>query len=257
MVHSTLAELVRFRGHNGDDVDGYYARPLGAGPFPGLVVIHHAPGLDEETMDVTRRLAARGFATLTPHLYTRESRDVDPPTAAKLVRSGGGLRDDQMLGDVAGAVARLRSEIFNSGRVGLLGFCSGGRQAYLAGCGIPVDAVIDCYGGSVVTPPDKLTAGRPIAPIDLTAGLTCPVLGIFGGQDPHVPPEHIAAIEQRMSAEGKQFEYQVYPDAGHAFLGHYHVSYRVEAAALAWERIFEFLDRTLRPTPAGYASSAL
>lgn len=250
-MHSTLAEPVRFTGHGGDAVDGYYARPLGTGPFPGLVIIHHAPGLDEETMDVTRRLAVRGFATLTPHLYTRESRDVDPLTAAKLVRSNGGLDDDQMLGDIAGAVARLRSEVFCSGRVGLLGFCSGGRQAYLAGCRIQVDAVVDCYGGSVVAAPDKLTPGRPVAPIDLTAGLTCPVLGIFGGQDPHVPPEHIATIEQRMAAEGKEFEYHVYAEAGHAFLGHYHASYRVEAAALAWERIFGFLDRTLRPASVG------
>ena len=245
MVFSTLAESVRFRGHNGDDVDAYYARPLGPGPFPGLVVIHHAPGLDEETMDVTRRMAAHGFATLTPFLYTRESRDADPDTAAKLVRAGGGLRDDQMLGDVAGAVARLRSDVSSSGRIGILGFCSGGRQAYLAACSIPVEAVVDCYGGSVVAGPDRVTPGRPVAPIDLTAQLSCPVLGIFGGQDPHVPPEHIAAIEARTRTEGKQFEYQVYADAGHAFLGHYHVSYRVEAAVPAWERIFEFLDRTL------------
>jgi carboxymethylenebutenolidase len=240
-----LAETVRFRGHNGDEVDGYFARPLGAGPFPGLVIIHHAPGLDEETEDVTRRLGARGFATLTPYLYTRESREVDPATAAKLVRAGGGLRDDQMLGDVAGAVARLRSEPYSSGRVGILGFCSGGRQAYLAACQIEVEAAIDCYGGSVVAGPEKLTATRPTAPIDLTGSLSCPTLGIFGGQDPHVPPEHIAAIDARMAAEGKVFEYHVYQDAPHAFLGHYHVSYRVEAAMLAWERIFDFLDRHL------------
>lgn len=248
MVHSTLAEFVRFRGHHGDDVDAYSARPLGPGPFPGVVVIHHAPGLDEETMDVTRRMAARGFATLTPHLYTRESRVVDATTAAKDVRAGGGLHDDQMLGDVSGAVARLRSDVSSSGRVGILGFCSGGRQAYLAACRITVDAVVDCYGGSVVAGPEKLTAGRPVAPIDLTSDLAGPLLGIFGGQDPHVPPEHIAAIEARTAADGKQFEYHVYPEAGHAFLGHYHVSYHVESAILAWERIFEFLDRTLRPS---------
>ena len=242
-----IAETVRFRGHNGDEVDGYYARPLGAGPYPGVVIIHHAPGLDEETQDVTRRLAAHGYVTLTPHLYTRESDGVDSGTASKIVRANGGLRDDRMVGDMAAAVERLRIEPFSSGRIGILGFCSGGRQAYICACEIRLDAVIDCYGGSVVATPDKLTPGRPVAPIDMTATMSCPLLGIFGGQDSHVPPAHIDAIEAATRGHGKQFEYHVYDEAGHAFLGHYHASYNVVAANDAWERIFEFLERNLIP----------
>jgi carboxymethylenebutenolidase len=243
-----LAETVSFPGHHGDVVDGYYARPLGPGPHPGLVVIHHAPGLDEETLDVVRRLAGRGYATLAPHLYTREARaqDTDSETAAKIVRENGGLADDQMLGDVGAAVARLRTEPYSSGRVGVLGFCSGGRQAYLVACQVDVAAAVDCYGGSVIAGPERLTPSRPVAPIDLTASLSCPLLGIFGGADPHVPREHIDAIEAAAKQHGKSFEYHVYEDAPHAFLGHQHVSYRVREANDAWRRIFRFLDDTLR-----------
>lgn len=242
-----LAEGVRFPGHDGDEVEAYLARPLGSGPYPGLVVIHHAPGLDEETRDTARRLAEHGYATLVPHLYTRESREVDPLEAAKYVRARGGLGDSQMLGDMRGAVAYLREQSYSSGRVGVLGFCSGGRQAYIVACQVRVEAAVDCYGGSVVAGPDKLTPSRPVAPIDMTDTLSCPLLGIFGGQDPHVPPDHIDAIAGATAAHGKQFEYHVYPDAGHAFLGHFHGAYRVKEANAAWERILEFLDRTLRP----------
>lgn len=238
-----LAETVAFHGFHGDLVDGYLARPLGPGPFPSVVVIHHAPGLDEETLDVVRRLAGHGYVALAPHLYTREG--VDTGTAAKIVRERGGLPDDQMVGDVGAALDRLRSEPYTSGRVGVVGFCSGGRQAYLAACRLAFDAAVDCYGGSVVAGPEKLTAQRPVAPIDLTGSLSCPVLGIFGGDDPHVPPDHIAAVKKAAEEHGKSFAYQVYDGAPHAFLGHYHVSYRVREANDAWHRIFGFLAENL------------
>lgn len=240
-----LAEGVHFPGADGDEVEAYLARPSGPGPYPGLVVIHHAPGLDEETLETTRRLADHGYATLTPHLYTREAREVDPKEAAKYVRAEGGLNDAQMLGDMRGAVAYLRAQPYSSGRVGVLGFCSGGRQAYIVACQVPLDAAVDCYGGSVVAGPDKLTPSRPVAPIDMTPTLSCPLLGIFGGRDPHVPPDHIDAVAEATAAHGKQFEYHVYPEAGHAFLGHLHGAYRVADANAAWERIFDFLGRTL------------
>jgi carboxymethylenebutenolidase len=232
-------------GHRGDDIDGYAARPLGAGPYPAIAVIHHAPGLDEETEDVVRRLAARGYAAIAPHLYSRESVGTDSGTAAKIVRGAGGLADDQMLGDLDGTVTWLRRQPYVSGKIGILGFCSGGRQAYICACRLELDAAVDCYGGSVVAAAEKLTPGRPVAPIDMTATLSCPLLGIFGGDDSHVPPDHIAAIEAAAAQYGKSFEYHVYDGAPHAFLGHYHASYRVVAANEAWEQIFAFLGRTL------------
>lgn len=241
-----LAETIRYPSADGTYVDAYSSRPLGAGPFPGLIVIHHAPGLDEETEDVVRRLAARGYATVAPYLYAREMRDADQSDAAASIRHSGGLPDGRLLADVEGALTWVRSLPSASGKAAVLGFCSGGRQAYLAACELPFDAAIDCYGGSVVVDdPARLTPARPVAPIERTESLSGPLLGIFGAQDPHVPLAHIDAVAARAAASGKHFEYHVYDDAGHAFLGHYHASYRVESANRAWAEIFAFLTRNL------------
>src|ERR671916_2736777 len=95
-----LAESVAIRGHNGDDIAAYYARPLGAGPFPGVVVIHHMPGWDEWTREVVRKFAQRGYAAISPHLYSRLGPG-SPDDVAARARAGGGVADDQVVGDVA------------------------------------------------------------------------------------------------------------------------------------------------------------
>jgi carboxymethylenebutenolidase len=247
---SLLAETIRYPSSDGTQVDAYCARPLGVGPFPSVILLHHSPGLDEETQDVIRRLAARGYITVAPYLYSREMRDADQPDAAASIRASGGLPDARMLDDVEGALSWAHSLPFASPRAAVLGFCSGGRQAYLAACRLAFDAAIDCYGGSVVVDdPAKLRPAKPVAPVEFTESLSGPVLGIFGGQDPHVPLAHIEAVAARAKGAGKHFEYHVYEDAGHAFLGHYHASYRVGSANRAWAEIFAFLARHLIEGP--------
>ena len=112
---------VMFKGHNGDMVEGYYARPSGKGPFPGVVLIHHAPGWDEWILEATRKLAQHGFATLAPHLYHRDGPGSPDDIAAK-ARAEGGVADAQVVGDIAGAMAYLRAQTEANGKVGLIGF---------------------------------------------------------------------------------------------------------------------------------------
>src|SRR6202050_3031697 len=138
------AETVPFRGHNGDQGEAYYARPTRAGKFPGVVVIHHIPGWCEWTTEGVRKLAHRGDAATSPHLYFREDGpNESPDDLGARIRAGGGVADAQVMGDVAGAMAYLRGQANASGKDGVSGFCSGGRHTYLAACTLKgVDAAV-------------------------------------------------------------------------------------------------------------------
>ena len=130
-----LAETVAFRGHNGDVGEAYYARPLGGGPWPGVVLIHHMPGWDEWIKEATRKLAYHGLATIAPHLYFRDGPG-SPDDVGARVRAAGGVADAQVMGDVAGGMEFLRAQPYANGKVGVIGFCSGGRHTYLAACSL-------------------------------------------------------------------------------------------------------------------------
>ncbi len=124
MYEGMLAETVTIHGFNGDIINAYFARPLGAGPFPGMVLIHHLPGWDEWYREATRKFAHHGYATISPNLYYRDGHGTPEDVAAK-VRAAGGVPDDQIVGDVAGAMQYLRSLPYSNGKVGIFGTCSG------------------------------------------------------------------------------------------------------------------------------------
>jgi carboxymethylenebutenolidase len=124
--------------------------------------------------------------------------------------------------------------------VGVIGHCSGGRQAVLAACSLDLDAVVDCYGAYVTGDPP---AGSPTAPsnlVDKLPGLRAPLLGLFGKEDKAPSPEHVRELGERLSALGKRHELHSYDDAGHAFFAVDRPSYRVAAANDGWERIAGF-----------------
>ena len=136
-----ISETVTMKGHNGDPILAYVARPLGAGPFPGMVVIHHAPGWDEWYRECTRRFAHHGYISISPNLYHRDGHGTPEDVGAK-VRAAGGAPDARVLGDLEGAIAWLRGLPNLSGKVGIFGTCSGGRLAFFAGCKLKgLDAV--------------------------------------------------------------------------------------------------------------------
>jgi carboxymethylenebutenolidase len=131
--------------------------------------------------------------------------------------------------------------------VGIFGTCSGGRHAFLAACRTAgFDAIVDCWGGGVVASEAELTPMRPVAPIDYTSGLTCPLLGIFGEQDHNPTPEQVARLEQELKKHGKTYEFHRYPDAGHGFFYHMSKAYRQEQAMDGWEKVYAFLEKHLQ-----------
>ena len=131
-----LAETVVLPGFHADIINAYSARPLGEGPFPGMVLVHHMPGWDEWYREVTRKFAASGFVTICPNLYYRDGHGTPEDVAAK-VRGAGGISDDQVLGDEAAALEILKALPYVTDKVGVFGTCSGGRHAYLCACRIP------------------------------------------------------------------------------------------------------------------------
>lgn len=242
-----IAETVTLTGHNGDRIEAYAARPLGPGPFPGVVVIHHMPGWDDWTKEVTRKLAHRGFAAVAPHLYCRLGPG-SPDDLAARQRAAGGVYDDQVVGDCTGAAAWLRGLATSNGKVGVMGFCSGGRHSYLCACRAPdvFDAIVDCWGGNIVVDdPAALTPQRPVAPVDLTPALTAPVLGIFGNDDHNPTVDQVNRLEAALVAHGKAHEFHRYDGAGHGFFAVNREGYRPIQATDAWEKVFAFLTRTL------------
>lgn len=245
MYEGMLAETIMIHGASGDVINAYFARPLGAGPFPGMILIHHLPGWDEWYREATRKFAHHGYAAISPNLYFRDGHGTPEDVAAK-VRGDGGVADDQAVGDVEGALRYLRSLPYINGKAGVFGTCSGGRQAFLAACRVQgFDAAVECWGGNVVMPPENLTAKQPVAPIDYTKDLSCPLLGLFGEEDQSPTPEQVAQHEQELKIHSKTFEFHMYPGAGHGFFYYHRPNYRQAQAVDGWQKIFTFLEKYL------------
>jgi len=245
MTDSMTAGTVMIPGHADDQIEAYVARPIDASSAPSVVVIHHMPGYDEETKEITRKLAHHGYLAICPNLHYREAPGSDHGEASAACRSLGGVPDDRLIGDVEGSIRYVRSLPGSNGKIGTIGFCSGGRQAFLVGCTLPIDAAIVCYGGYMVgtPPPDRPVQVRPL--LDIADRLSCPLLGLFGAEDRQPSPAHTAELEGVLSANGQEFEFHTYEGAGHAFFATDRASYRPEAAKEGWQRIFAFFERTL------------
>jgi carboxymethylenebutenolidase len=242
MDGSLCAETVLIRGQGGDEVEAYLARPSGEATRGGVVVIHHLPGYDRATKEIARRFAELGYDTICPNLYWREAPGAAPDDAAATARANGGVPDERLIGDVGGAAAYLRSLPSSNGRVGVIGYCSGGRQSVLAACNLDLDAAVDCYGAFVVgTPPESfpLQVSNLVAQLPM---LRAPLLGLFGKEDSYPSPEQVAELDEILSANNKPHEFHSYDDAGHAFFAVDRPSYRVAAANDGWERIRTFYE---------------
>ncbi len=255
MYEGMIAETIGIAGHNGDIIEAYYARPLTAERVPGVIVLHHMPGWDEWSKEVTRKLAYHGYAAICPHLFSRfgPGRWDDVAAAA---RAAGGAPDAQVVGDAEGAAAFLRAQPLSNGKVGVIGFCSGGRQAYMLACKMAsLDAAVDCWGGNVVVRPEDLTPQRPVPVIDMTPDMRCPLLGIFGNDDANPDPAQVNRIEEELRKYGKNYEFHRYDGAGHGFFAVDRPGYRPEQAVDGWKKVFAFFEKYLQPAPAAVAAA--
>src|SRR6476646_3794533 len=247
-VHSSdamTAGSVTISGADGDEIEAYLARPDAGQQRGGVVVIHHMPGYDRATKEITRRFAELGYDAICPNLYWREAPGAAPDDAAAVARAQGGAPDERLVGDVGGAAAYLRALASSNGKVGTIGYCSGGRQSVLAACNLDLDAAVDCYGAYVTgTPPADFPV--PITNIvDQLPNLRCPLLGLFGNEDKSPSPAHVDELEAILEELGKSYEFHRYDGAGHGFFSPDRPSYRVAAVNDGWERITDFCAQNL------------
>jgi carboxymethylenebutenolidase len=241
MSDTLSARSVTIAGADDDQIEAYLSRPEGdqdAGSRGGVVVIHHMPGYDRATKEMVRRIAELGYDAICPNLYHREAPGAAPDDAAATARAQGGVPDERLVGDVAGAAAYLRGLDTANGKVGVIGHCSGGRQAVLVACRLDVQAAVDCYGAFVTgTPPPERAITNLV---DQLPSLGAPLLGLFGNDDSYPSPEQVDELEQILKGQGSTYEFHRYDGAGHAFFAVDRPSYRVEAANDGWEQIAAF-----------------
>jgi len=241
-----LAETVSMAGHDGKQIHAYLSRPLGGGPYPGIILIPHMPGWDEMNREVARRFTQHGYITICPDIYEQFGHGLPAEIAGK-AREAGGVSDDSVMGDCEGALNYLTALPYSSGKTGVIGMCSGGRHAFLAGCRVKgLDAAVDCWGGMVVMAKETLSPERPVAPIDLTEQLSCPLMGIFGNDDMFPTPEQVDQHEEALKKHGKDYEFHRYDGAGHAFWSYSGEAYRPVQAMDSWNKVFEFFGKHLR-----------
>jgi len=240
-----LAETITIRDEEGESLNAYLSRPLGAGPHPGIILIPHMPGWDELNREVARRFTQHGFAVICPDIYQRFGHGT-PTEIAMKAREAGGVSDKSVMSSCAGSLDFLMAQPYSNGKVGVIGMCSGGRHAFLAGCTMEgLSAVVECWGGRVVMSPEELSPAMPAAPIDLTKDLSCPLMGIFGNDDQFPTPEQVNLHEEELKKHGKDYVFHRYDGAGHAIWNYSGESYRPVQAMDSWNKALAFFAEHL------------
>ena len=241
-----IAETRKIKGFNDDEITVYYSRPLTNGKYPSLLLIPHMPGWDEYTRELARRFTEHGYSVVCPDLNSRFGTGT-PVEMSRKARENGGNSDRQVMGDCQKAIDFLKQQPTASGKVGVIGMCSGGRHTFLAACTLEgVDAAADLWGGRVIAAPEDLSENSPVAPVDYAENLSCPLIGIFGNDDKHPSPEEVDALEQRLIQLGKEYEFHRYDGAGHAFWCYDRDPYRIEQAMDSFNKVLSFFDRNLK-----------
>jgi carboxymethylenebutenolidase len=213
-------------------VQGYLAQPAGKGPAPAVVVIQEWWGLNDWVKKQADALAAKGYVALAPDLY--RGKVTDKQEEAHQLMSG--LSQDQAVGDLKAAYAYLaaRKDV-KANRIGVIGWCMGGKYALLLASEEPVAATVAYYGAP---PTDAATLAR----------IKSPVMGNYGAEDKGPSPEAVRAFEEAMKKAGKTADIKIYEGAGHAFANENNPwgGYRKDAAADAWQRTVAFFDAHLK-----------
>lgn len=217
----------------------YLARPIDRSESPAVVLLHHRDGWDRSSREIARRLAASGLTCVMPNLHHRIAPDRDPENAAAVVMEAGGVDDDDVVEHARAALHYIREQPFNDGVVACLGFCSGGRQAFLAACRLDFEATVVCYGPRINGTAESSEAPAP--PLSHADRLTGELLLLFGEQDPIASPSDADEIAQELDRLGKRYHVSVYTGVGHAFLAADRDRYAPDAAVLAWTEILDWL----------------
>ena len=237
---------VKCQGYSSYPVPAYLARPSAPGPHPGLILVHGVHGYEEHMKDLARRFAVLGYSCIVPALYCRDEflSVVEEDDLAKASSWLSSRPTAQTIGDLAGAFSFLQSSPYVSERIGLVGFCSGGRLALIFACNSNgLGAFVNFYSNGIYQSTDV----NPMPAGEMVKNLSCPMLGLFGDEDTNPSPDDVARLRKELETSAKTFELVSYKDAAHAFFSDTRPSYRPEASHMAWGRCLEWLSRYLKP----------
>lgn len=221
---------------------GYRAVPTGAGPFPIVLVVEEIFGVHDYIKDICRRLAKAGYCAVAPELYARQG-DLSTMTDVKTIIAEviSKTPDAQWIADLDATAAWAESAAKGDpGRLGVMGWCRGGRAAWLYDAHrTDLKAAVAWYGplGGERSAIQPRTAG------DVAAEIHAPLLALYGAADTGIPVASVEEARDRARAAGKTVELVVFPEAPHGFHADYRPSYRTEAAADGWARALAFLKR--------------
>ncbi len=220
---------------DGSDMRMYLSVPDGSGPFPSVLVSQHGPGVNEFIQDIVNNLTKEGYAACAPELYHRVTEDM----LADGSSPGDYNSDADMITDLNATVEYLRKHPSIDGeRLGITGFCVGGRTTWLGAATNPhFKAAVPFFGGNIMVPRGNTSQ----SPFDRASGIQCPVLFHFGALDTNPSPEDQAKYDEEFTRLGIPHQFHSYPGADHAFMDYNRDRYQKEASDVAWPRTLEFL----------------
>ncbi|RJF99568.1 dienelactone hydrolase family protein [Noviherbaspirillum saxi] len=218
----------------GQKVPVYRAQPEGKSNLPVVLVVSEIFGVHEHIADVARRFAKLGYLALAPDLFVRQGNPASYATVPEVVKEVvSKVPDEQVMGDLDALVAYAKENGGNTDKLGITGFCWGGRITWLYSAHNPkVKAGVAWYGRLVG---DK-TALAPAHPVDIAPNLTVPVLGLYGGKDAGIPLDTVEKMKTALADGKNKSEFVVFPNSGHAFHADYRPSYLEADAREGWQR---------------------
>ncbi|KJC38018.1 carboxymethylenebutenolidase [Bradyrhizobium sp. LTSP885] len=221
------------------EMPGYFAKPAGVTNPPVVLVAMEIFGLHEYIKDVTRRLAKLGALAVAPDYYFRKGTDLtkiaDIPQLLPIVNA---KPDAELLSDLDSTVAWAKSQGGDTSRLGIIGFCRGGRTVWEYAAHSPALKAGVAFYGPPVDPPNPLW---PKSPMQLAPEMKAPVLGLYGEADTGIPVASVEAFKEALAANKKTAEFKIYPGAPHGFHADYRASYRKEAAEDGWNKMQAWL----------------
>jgi Dienelactone hydrolase and related enzymes len=233
---------VKIKGPDGVEFPAYRAMPEKGDKFPTVLVVQEIFGVHEHIKDVCRRFAKRGYFAVAPELYARQG-DVSKVTDFRQIMSDivSKVPDKQVMGDLDATVAYAKSTgKADTGKLGITGFCWGGRIVWLYAAHNPnLDAGVAWYGRLTGQPSDL----QPKHAVNVAKDLKAPVLGLYGGQDNGIPLDTVEQMRAAIKAAGGKSEIVVYPDAGHGFHADYRPSYNEKAAQDGWQKLLAWFKQ--------------
>jgi len=233
----TTSAYVQLSVNDGTTMRAWMARPKEEGAYPGLLVFQEAFGVNAHIRDIAGRFAREGFVAVAPELFHRtgagfDGRYDDFPSAVPHMKA---LNDASMGADLRAAHDWVRGSLGAELPIFAIGYCMGGRAAFLAALTLPLAGAISYYGGGIA--PNATNPGL----LGRASGIQAPLLLFWGGRDKHIPPEQVRAVTDALRATGRNFVNVEISNADHAFFCDARASYSPAAALLAWPLTLAFL----------------